>query len=189
MRNFDLLLLFWHHTSLQEAVALVLVDNNSLSNESYTSLLVIYLALTVILPLFVTIVLYSRIRLIVRRHMARIAQITPAGHPLNHRSSDSKSLTSFLMVSCGVTLTSLPLSIIMLYSHWTGNYSVYWISAATVLCSCKNLLNVLVHIRRNKEFRTTASRLLCRLRNRQDNSTGAVPNSTQLTSIATAVTL
>ena len=168
----------------EEAWHWCILDMNFYKNDSYLLLLILYCLFTVILPLAVTVCIYARIRQIVSRHMARLARITPAGHPFHHRSNDSKSLTTFLIVSCGVALTSLPLSIIMLYSHWTGDYSIYGTSAAMVLRSCNNLLNVFVHIRRNKEFRTTATRILCRRRNRGNESSGTATNSTQLSNIA-----
>ncbi|XP_033642836.1 adenosine receptor A3-like [Asterias rubens] len=166
------------------------LDVNFLRSYSYIMLLVAYCGMTIVVPLVLSMALYGRIRVIIRRHnVTHLARAAQTGYSAHHqqRPEGAKSLTTFLIVCCGGAMSSLPLVIIMSYSHWTGNYSMYTISTAMVLHTCNNLLNVLVHVRRNKEFRTTASRLRCRCRNRQDGPRGTVPNSFLLTSTSDPV--
>ncbi|XP_038053959.1 alpha-1A adrenergic receptor-like [Patiria miniata] len=156
--------------------------------EPYILLLLLYASGTVVLPLAVTFVLYGRIRLIVHRHKARLARITPPGHPSQQRSNETKSLTTFLMVNCGAALTSLPLSVLLVYSYWTREFSLYGISAAMIVRSCSNLLNVLVHTRRNGEFRSTVARVCGRnSRNARNNTGTASVANTRLSCIAPTI--
>ncbi|XP_022106463.1 adenosine receptor A2a-like [Acanthaster planci] len=163
-----------------------LVRVSSLKKDPYILVLLVHTSVTVVLPLTVTFALCVRIRLIVHKHEIRLARFTPPGHPCRHRSSDTTSLTTFLMVNCGAALTSLPLSVLLAYSYWTGDFSMYGISTAMIVRSCSNLLNVLAHTRRNGEFRAAAARIL-RLRqgrNSHRNPAASRVTNTQLTCLA-----